>query len=204
MVEAGTVIRNRYRILGRLGAGAMKTVYLAEDLQLARRRCALAEVVDSGLVEPSQRQAALRSFARESRTLAQLDDVHIPHLYDAFSDKSHHYLVMEYFEGVTLEVALQRAGGRLAESDVLATACEILDTLDYLHNLKPPIIYGDLKPSNIIITPSNDIKLIDFGIARHLEPQRAATIIGTNGYAPPEQYRGIIEPRSDLYALAAV
>ena len=82
-------------------------------------------------------------------------------------------------------------------------ALQVLDTLEYLHNLEPPVIYRDLKPSNVMITPSEQVKLIDFGIARLFQPLSNATMIGTQGYAPPEQYRGKVEFRSDLYALGA-
>jgi serine/threonine protein kinase len=79
----------------------------------------------------------------------------------------------------------------------------VLDTLEYLHNLEPPVIYRDLKPSNLMIAESGQVKLIDFGIARLFQPLSNATMIGTQGYAPPEQYRGKVEFRSDLYALGA-
>jgi len=86
---------------------------------------------------------------------------------------------------------------------VIELALQVLDTLEYLHNLEPPVIYRDLKPSNLMLTPSGQIKLIDFGIARLFQPLSNATMIGTQGYAPPEQYRGKVESRSDLYALGA-
>ena len=86
---------------------------------------------------------------------------------------------------------------------MIDVALQVLDTLEYLHNLQPPVIYRDLKPSNVMLTPSGQVKLIDFGIARHFQPLSNATMIGTQGYAPPEQYRGKVETRSDLYALGA-
>ena len=135
--------------------------------------------------------------------LAQLSNEHIPRVFDRFSEQNHHYLVMEYIDGITLEEKLKTAGGKLAERDVIDMALQVLDTLEYLHNLEPPVIYRDLKPSNVMLTPQGQVKLIDFGIARFFQPLSNATMIGTQGYAPPEQYRGKVEFRSDLYALGA-
>ena len=135
--------------------------------------------------------------------LAQLSNEHIPRVFDRFSDQNHHYLVMEFIDGITLEQKLKDAGGKLPEGEVIDVALQVLDTLEYLHNLEPPVIYRDLKPSNVMLTPSEQVKLIDFGIARLFQPLSNATMIGTQGYAPPEQYRGKVEFRSDLYALGA-
>ncbi|MGH7865539.1 MAG: protein kinase domain-containing protein, partial [Candidatus Binataceae bacterium] len=128
---------------------------------------------------------------------------HIPRIYDRFSDENRHYLVMEFVDGVTLEDLIRRSGGKLEERKVIDVAVQILDTLGYLHHLSPPVIYRDLKPSNVMLAPSGQLKLIDFGIARFFRPQSNATMIGTQGYAPPEQYKGKADFRSDLYALGA-
>ncbi len=202
MISSNTVVGNRYRVLTPLGGGGMKLVYLAEDLRLASRRCALAEMVDS-FTEPQAQQAALISFQREADMLAQLNNEHIPRIYDRFSEQNHHYLVMEYVEGDTLEQLLRTSGGRLDEGRVVDIALQILDTLEYLHNLEPPVVYRDLKPSNVMLTSTRKVKLIDFGIARFFQPQSNATLIGTQGYSPPEQYRGKVERCSDLYSLGA-
>ena len=111
---------------------------------------------------------------------------------------------MEYVEGLTLEEMLSSTGGSLGENALIDLTRQILDTLSYLHGLRPPVIYRDLKPSNIMITRDGRIKLDDFGIARNFEPSRTATMIGTQGYAAPEQYSGRAEPRSDIYGLGAV
>jgi serine/threonine protein kinase len=149
-----------------------------------------------------QRQA-VAGFQREADMLAELSHEHIPRVYDRFSEQNRHYLVMEYVAGETLEEQLKAAGGKLPEDRVIDIALQVLDTLEYLHHREPPVIYRDLKPSNIMITPSGQVKLIDFGIARHFQPLSSATMVGTQGYAPPEQYRGKVETRSDLYALGA-
>ena len=180
----------------------MKLVYLAEDLRLAARRCALAEVVDNFTNPDAQRQA-VDAFQREADMLARLNNEHIPRVFDRFSEQNRHYLVMEYIDGATLEEEMKQTGGRLAEPRTIDIALQILATLEYLHGLEPPVIYRDLKPSNVMMMANGQAKLIDFGIARHFQPQQNATMIGTQGYAPPEQYRGKVEQRSDLYALGA-
>jgi serine/threonine protein kinase len=202
MIAANTIVGGRYRVMKPLGGGGMKLVYLAEDLRLAARPCALAEMVDS-FTSPETQKQAVAAFQREADMLAQLSNEHIPRVFDRFSDQNHHYLVMEFIDGITLEQKLKDAGGKLPESEVIDVALQILDTLEYLHNLEPPVIYRDLKPSNVMMTPSEQVKLIDFGIARLFQPLSNATMIGTQGYAPPEQYRGKVEFRSDLYALGA-
>jgi serine/threonine protein kinase len=202
VIEANTVVGGRYRVFKPLGGGGMKMVYLAEDLRLASRPCALAEMVDS-FTSPNLQQQAVASFQREADMLATLSNEHIPRVFDRFSDQNRHYLVMEYIEGVTLEQRMRDAGGRLAESEVIDLAIQVCQTLEYLHGLTPPVVYRDLKPSNVMLTKGGQAKLIDFGIARHFRPLSNATMIGTQGYAPPEQYRGKVEFRSDIYALGA-
>ena len=202
MIAANTIIGGRYRVVKPLGGGGMKMVYLAEDLRLASRPSALAEMVDS-FTSPDMQRQAVAAFQREADMLAQLSNEHIPRVFDRFSDQNHHYLVMEFIDGITLEQKLREAGGKMREQEVIQIALQICDTLQYLHNLEPPVIYRDLKPSNVMIAVYGQVKLIDFGIARLFQPQSNATMIGTQGYAPPEQYRGKAEFRSDLYALAA-
>lgn len=202
MLSPDTIVAGRYRVVRPLGGGAMKLVYLAEDLRLAARPCALAEMVDS-FTDPKMQQQAEATFQREADMLATLNNEHIPRIFDRFSEQNRHYLVMEYVEGRTLEEEIRSAGGRLDQDKVVDIALQVLDTLEYLHNLDPPVIYRDLKPSNVMLTSTGQAKLIDFGIARHFQPQSTATMIGTQGYAPPEQYRGKVETRSDLYALGA-
>ena len=202
MIAANSIIGGRYRVTKPLGGGGMKLVYLAEDMRLASRPCALAEMVDS-FTDPAMQQQAVAAFQREADMLAQLSNEHIPRVFDRFSEQNHHYLVMEYVDGITLEDELKNNGGKLDAARVIDVALQILDTLQYLHNLEPPVVYRDLKPSNVMLGRNGQVKLIDFGIARFFLPQSNATMIGTQGYAPPEQYRGRAESRSDLYALGA-
>src|SRR5216683_3406062 len=200
MIAPGTVVTNRYRVVQPLGAGGMKAVYLAEDLRFKARRCALAVMVDSFTSEPARRQAAI-SFEREADVLTQLDHPAIPKVSDRFSEHDHHYFVMDYVGGQTLEEKLSAVGGRLEQSEAINIALQICEALDYLHTRIPPVIYRDLKPSNIMVTAEGMIKLIDFGIARHFI--RQGTTVGTVGYAAPEQYQGECDQRSDVYALGA-
>jgi serine/threonine protein kinase len=202
MIAPHTIIGGRYRVVKALGGGGMKLVYLAEDLRLAARKCALAEMVDTFTSVEAQKQA-VTAFQREADMLAQLSNEHIPRVFDRFSEGNHHFLVMEYIDGATLDEQIKQNGGKLPSQQVVDVALQVLDTLDYLHHLQPPVIYRDLKPSNIMVTRDGQAKLIDFGIARHFQPLSNATMIGTQGYAPPEQYRGKIETRSDIYALGA-
>ncbi|GEM_PF-435361 len=202
MLTVNTVVGGRYQIVKLLGGGGMKQVYLAMDLRLAKRRCALAEMLDN-FADPTLQRKAVAAFKREAEMLATLDNPHIPRIYDNFSELNRHYLVMEYVPGTTLEKELARCGGRLEEKAVIDLGLQIADALKYLHGLRPPVVYRDLKPSNVIITSAGLVKLIDFGIARYFQPLKTGTAIGTQGYAAPEQYRGKAEVRSDLYALAA-
>ncbi len=202
MIAANSIIGGRYRVTKPLGGGGMKLVYLAEDMRLASRPCALAEMVDS-FTDPTMQQQAVAAFQREADMLAQLSNEHIPRVFDRFSEQNRHYLVMEFIDGITLEDELKSNGGKLDAARVIDAALQILDTLQYLHNLEPPVVYRDLKPSNVMLGRNGQVKLIDFGIARFFLPQSNATMIGTQGYAPPEQYRGRAESRSDLYALGA-
>jgi len=195
------VLGNRYRIVRPLGGGGMKSVYLAEDLKLSKRLCAVAAMIDN-FADPEEQQAAVAAFQREADMLASLRHEHIPQIYDKFSEQQNHYLVMEFVEGDTLEKRAKVSGGKLSQQETIEIAIQILDTLEYLHGLNPPVIYRDMKPGNVMVTPNGKVKLIDFGIAR-LFQQTTMTLVGTPGYSPREQYGGKVEERSDLYSLAA-
>src|ERR1022692_2705889 len=143
MIAANSIIGGRYRVIKPVGGGGMKMVYLAEDMRLASRSCALAEMVDS-FTDPAMQKQAVAAFQREADMLAQLSNEHIPRVFDRFSDQNHHYLVMEFIDGITLEQKLKDAGGKLPEDAVIDVAMQVLDALEYLHNLEPPVIYRDL------------------------------------------------------------
>jgi outer membrane protein assembly factor BamB len=146
----------------------------------------------------------VRNFEREADLLATLSHPAIPRIYDYFTHDNNSYLVMEFIEGKDLEAMLRETEGPLAEDQVVNWAIELCDVLNYLHNHKPqPVIFRDVKPSNIMVDNHGSIRLIDFGIARNFQPGQKGTMIGTDGYAPPEQYRGEASPAGDLYALGA-
>ncbi|HXW82882.1 MAG TPA: serine/threonine-protein kinase, partial [Candidatus Binataceae bacterium] len=201
-LNTGTVLQARYAIEKLIGGGGMGMVYLARDQRLANRACAIKEMVDH-FIDPQQRLEANEYFAREADTLAQLKHQAIPAITDRFDAQNRHYLVMEYVEGRDLEQELASNGGPLAEGLVVDVARQLCDVLAYLHGMSPPIIYRDLKPSNVMLTPKGRVVLIDFGIARLFKASNKGTMIGTLGFAPPEQYQGNVDPRSDLYSLGA-
>jgi serine/threonine protein kinase len=201
-LEAGTILQGRYMIERLLGGGGMGMVYLARDKRLSNRPCALKEMVDH-FIDQQQRIEANEYFAREADTLAQLKHPAIPAVTDRFDDQNRHYLVMEYVEGRNLEEELAQRGGPLPEGLVIDIARQLADVLAYLHSFAPPIIYRDMKPSNVMLTPRGRVVLVDFGIARLFKASRKGTMIGTLGFAPPEQYQGLVDPRSDIYSLAA-
>jgi serine/threonine protein kinase len=198
----GTTLQHRYQIERLLGGGGMGMVYLAHDQRLANRACAVKEMVDH-FIDQQQRIEANEYFAREADTLAQLKHSAIPAITDRFDDQNRHYLVMEYVEGRNLEEEIAARGGPLPEGLIIDIARQLCDVLAYLHGSTPPVIYRDMKPSNVMLTPKGRVVLIDFGIARLFKSARKGTMIGTLGFAPPEQYQGAVDPRSDIYSLGA-
>jgi serine/threonine protein kinase len=198
----GHLLDGRYRVRKVLGVGGMGRVYLGNDTRLANRPVAIKEMI---IGDGIQEKKAIEDFTREANVLARLSHPGIPTLIDHFAENQRHYLVMEFVAGGDLQALLDKLGpkGKLPEDKVLRWARQMLDVLDFLHSQKPPIIYRDLKPGNIMIDKDGRAMLIDFGIARFLPPGGRGTQIGSVGYAPPEQYMGKVEPRSDLYSLAA-
>src|SRR6202158_2123584 len=201
-LTSGIVLQNRYEIERLLGGGGMGMVYLAPDQRLTNRACALKEMVDH-FIDQQQRIEANEYFAREADTLAQLKHAAIPAITDRFDDHNRHCLVMEYVEGRNLEEEIAVRGGPLPEGLVIDVARQLCDVLAYLHGLIPPVVYRDMKPSNVMLTEKGRVVLVDFGIARLFKAARKGTMIGTLGFAPPEQYQGIADPRSDIYSLGA-
>lgn len=202
----GLVMGGRWTVMKQLGKGAMGAVYLVQDSRLANRRAALKEMLDRSETL-GDRHEALERFNREAETLAALAHASVPHIYDRFTDEDRVYMVMEFVDGLDLEKLLYKFrdthGGPLPERVVARHAYQLAGVLDYLHKQTPPTLHRDLKPSNIILQPSGNLKLIDFGIARVFNPGSQGTGLGTQGYAGPEQYKGLAEPRTDLYALGA-
>jgi len=203
---SGTLLANRYRIVRRIGGGGMGSVYLAEDHNLANRSVAVKEMIEM-FADESTRQKAIEDFKREAELLARLDHPSIPTIYQYFFDqgRGRYYLVMKYIDGGDLARRQRESNGQVSELTVTRWAIEACDVLDYIHNQKPPIIYRDLKPANLMLDArTNRLMLVDFGIARFVAPtQKGVTAIGTMGYAPPELFAGNVEVRSDIYGLGA-
>lgn len=200
----GVLLQQRYQILEVLGSGGMAVVYKARDMRFEKvlRICAIKEMFNTA-PDPRLREMVIQSFDREANVLASLNHPAIVGIYDYFSEGSRIYLVMEYVQGQDLEKLIEDSAGPMNPDQVTNWAIEICDILTYLHNHEPPFIFRDLKPSNIMLSDQNRIMLIDFGIAKVFEKGQRGTMIGTAGYPPPEQYRGLAEPRGDIYALGA-
>lgn len=204
----GTVLNNRYDIVRKIGGGGMGAVYLACDRNLGGVQRAVKEMVQSH-IEEEQQEKAVEDFKRESMILSTLDHPSIPTIYDYFFDnlESRFYLVMKYISGGDLAGKLRSTPeGRVDERTVTEWALQIIDVLEYLHNLPTTIVYRDLKPSNVMIDGnSGRVMLIDFGIARSINQtqEKGVTAVGTMGYAPPELFSGNVEPRSDIYSLGS-
>ena len=154
--------------------------------------------------DPVVRKTIVRNFEREANLLATLDHRAIPRIYDYFTINERSYLVLEHIAGKDLEALINDTEDFVLEDRVIAWGLELCDVLSFLHNHKPePIVFRDMKPSNVMITPQDHVVLVDFGIARTFQTGQKGTMIGTEGYSPPEQYRGEATPLADIYALGA-
>ncbi len=205
MLMEGMLLQSRYRIVRAVGGGGMGQVYLAHDTRLADKPCAVKEMRPDPHATEEERAQAAAQFSREAGILAHLDHPNLPNVYDYFEEGGCFYLVMDYIEGETLADRLARSPKGLPPETVVEWAMQLCDVLDYLHSRTPPVIFRDLKPSNVMITPEGEILLIDFGIARLFDPSKRTDTLkmGTAGYAPPEQYagQGQTTPQSDIYSL---
>ncbi len=199
------MLGNRYLIQGVIGVGGMGAVYRARDMHFpnVEKSVAVKEMVNQGR-DPVIRDTIVRNFEREANILATLTHPGIPRIYDYFTHNERSYLILEFIDGKDLEALLEETVGLIPEAQVIAWAVELCDVLHYLHTHKPEqIIFRDMKPSNIMINQHNHVVLIDFGIAKPFELGPKGTMIGTEGYSPPEQYRGEATHLADIYALGA-
>lgn len=202
-LDRRTVLNNRYMILQTVGQGGMGAVYKAQDMK--RRSIVAIKEMSLSMVPPEEQERALRNFETEAKMLSGLHHPNLPAFTGRFTDAARHFLVMEFIDGQTLEASLERNNGPFPERRVLGWARQLCDVLAYLHRQPTPIIFRDLKPGNIMVTRDGRIKLIDFGIARFFRHAGSADtqILGTPGYAPPEQYgKAQTDNRSDIYSLA--
>jgi serine/threonine protein kinase len=198
-LQAGSILRHRYRIEGVLGQGGMGAVYKAFDINLG-----VAAAVKENLFTTEE---YARQFRREATILASLRHTNLPRVTDHFVIEGEgQYLVMDFIQGVDLRERLEREGS-IPEEECIPWFLEISDALAFLHSRTPPILHRDIKPGNIKVTPDGRAMLVDFGLAKIVE-QGSATTTGakamTPGFSPPEQYgTGRTDPRTDVYSLGA-
>ncbi len=191
----------------------MGSIYLADDLRLQGRLCALKEVEHDRSLPADMLKQAREQFLREATVLARLDHPNLPKVSDFFSVGGRDYLIMDFVPGKDLRTLMNEArqkGEFLAERDVLSWASQLSDALTYLHSQNPPILHRDIKPSNLKLTPTGLVKLVDFGLVKILASDEVTITIlqgrGTALYTPLEQYggdTGHTDARSDIYALGA-
>lgn len=192
------ILYHKYEVLRPIAEGGMGSVYLVKDLHLNK----LAAVK----VSKKKLQGIDGTMMKEREVLKQLSHQALPQIIDFFEEGGECYLVMEYVEGITLEQYLRKFG-RVEVDRAVKWAVELSEVLNYLHHQNPPIIYRDLKPSNIMVQPSGKLKLIDFGAVFHFSAdfRKEAFLLGTPGYSAPEQWQGgKVGKESDIYALGAV
>lgn len=201
MVEAGTLLQNRYLVQKQIGAGGMGTVYVAVD----QRFNSFVAIKETLFDEANLRLA----FEREAQLLNSLRHPALPHVIDYFAENERQYLVMEYFAGEDLSETLKRKRS-FPIADVLRWADDLLDALVYLHSQKTPVVHRDIKPQNLKFTPRGEIILLDFGLAKgkpgdDSQISRINSIFGySRNYAPLEQIQGTgTDVRSDIYSLGA-
>ncbi|HEV2655698.1 MAG TPA: serine/threonine-protein kinase, partial [Ktedonobacteraceae bacterium] len=204
-LAAGSLLQERYKIVQEVGTGGFGSVYRASDTLFGNRMVAIKEIRLQGL-KPNEVIDATDTFNREASILSELRHPNLPRIYDSFTAPEHWYLVMDFIDGETLETYLDKIGGRLLPDEVLEIGIQLCTVLDYLHSRQTPVIFRDLKPTNIMITTYKQVYLIDFGAARYFKPGRSRDTIafGSPGYASPEQYgKAQTTARSDIYSLGA-
>ena len=202
MIEIGSLVDGKYKILNKIGQGGMSVVYLAMN-EKANKQWAVKEVRKNGI---QNFEVVKQGLMAETEMLKKLNHPNLPSIIDVIDGDGAFLIVMDYIEGCHLESIVKEYGAQTQE-DVIQWAKQLCDVLSYLHSRKPPIIYRDMKPSNIMLKPDGKVMLIDFGTAREFKENSAAdtTCLGTQGYAAPEQYggHGQTDARTDIYCLGA-
>lgn len=202
MLEIGSVIDGKYKILNVVGKGGMSVVYLAMN-ERANKQWAIKEVRKDGM---QSFEVVKQNLVAETDLLKKLNHPHLPSIIDVIDCDDTFLIVMDYIEGNPLSKALETSGAQ-NQDDVIEWAKQLCDVLGYLHSKKPPIIYRDMKPSNVMLKPDGNVMLIDFGTAREFKYSSVAdtTCLGTQGYAAPEQFggHGQTDARTDIYCLGA-
>lgn len=201
MAFIGEIIDDKYEILKLIGEGGMSKVYLAMDRRL-NKQWAVKEIEKRA--RNKDNEIVIQSAIAEANLIKQLDYKSIVRIVDIIDNGNVIYIIEDYIEGETLGDILEKEGPQLQES-VIEWAIQICEALIYLHNRKPPIIYRDMKPGNVMLKPDGNIMVIDFGIAREYKDKNLADTVclGTKGYAAPEQFggRGQTDQRTDIYCL---
>lgn len=201
MAKIGAIIDGKYEILKQIGMGGMSTVYLAMDQHL-NKQWAVKEI--RLRADDRESRVIIQSLIAEANLMKKLDHPALPRIVDIIDSRDTIYVIMDYIEGEPLSRILEREGPQ-PEEDVLEWARQLCDVLSYLHTRKPPVIYRDMKPGNIMIRPDGNIRLIDFGIAREYKEGKTSDTValGTKGYAAPEQFggQGQTDARTDIYSL---
>lgn len=202
MLEIGSLVDGKYKILSKIGQGGMSVVYMAIN-ERANKTWAIKEVRKDGV---QNFEVVKQGLIVETDMLKRLHHPNIPAIIDVVEDEERFLIVMDYIEGNSLQKALKDYGPQNQE-DVIEWAKQLCDALGYLHSRKPPIIYRDMKPSNVMLKPDGTVSLIDFGTAREYKVGSSGdtSVLGTKGYAAPEQYggHGQTDARTDIYCLGA-
>lgn len=201
MAVVGQIIDDKYEILKLIGKGGMSRVYLAMDKRL-NKQWAIKEIEKNA--RDKNNEVVIQSAIAEANLIKQLDHPAIVRIVDIIDNGDVIYIIEDYIEGETLGTILENNGAQPQEL-VIEWAMQICEALEYLHTRKPPIIYRDMKPANVMLKPDGNIKVIDFGIAREYKNQSLADTVslGTKGYAAPEQFggKGQTDARTDVYCL---
>ncbi|MBQ3331258.1 MAG: serine/threonine protein kinase [Ruminococcus sp.] len=202
MLETGSLVDGKYRVLRVVGKGGMSVVYQAVN-EKENKIWAIKEMRKDSA---QNAEGVNRNLIVETELLKRLDHPNLPKIIDVIDTQDALLIVMDYIEGNTLSKALEESGAQ-DQDDVVDWAMQLCDVLGYLHSRIPPIIYRDMKPSNVMLKPDGSIALIDFGCARlfNASVDEDATWLGTMGYAAPEQYggHGQTDARTDIYCLGA-
>jgi len=207
MEKEPLIIDGKYKLLTEIGEGGMSRVYLAHDIRL-NKQWAVKELKSTG--NRVNDEIIAKSFIKEANMMKQLDHPFLPRIVDIVNQGDSVFVVMDYIEGRSLAKILEEYGPQ-PQSSVIEWGLDLCIALDYLHRRNPPIVYRDMKPANVMLRPDGTVRIVDFGIAREYKETAPGTriddttILGTRGYAAPEQFGGIgqSDPRTDIYCLGA-
>src|SRR2546425_1858381 len=218
----GSILDGKFKIVQVLGEGGMGTVYKVELVGRPGYYRAVKELLINPNTSAEERRSAIERFDKEIDLLFSLKHPHIPSFLLSFQERGNYYFVMEFVPGQSLDKMLEKNKGPLNEEDVIKWMMQVCEALSYIHSFNPPIILRDLKPGNVMVTPSGDVQLIDFGIARRFDPNKRTNTenLGTISYASPEHLGSLTAPgqkrsaqhpgklvqtdaRSDIYSLGA-